>query len=676
MATQPAHRTVRVLVALTMISGLVFASGGAASGATGSQFVKQAGPELRLHGKLFRFAGASNYYLMYKSKFMVDDVLNAAAAQGFRVLRMWGSLDIGDPSVPSTSLRGPSDGVYFQSWDPVAGAPAYNDGPTGLEHLDYVIDQAGKLGLKLVIPFVNNWNDFGGMDQYVRWREISTGGSGAWYHDSFYSDPIIKGWYKDWIAHLLNHTNTISGVKYKDDPTIMTWELGNEPRCVSAGAYPRSANCTTNTLIDWAAEMSTYIKSVDNKHLVSVGDEGFYCLPNPTPATHWTENCGEGVDTVAFTALPNIDVMSFHMYPDYWGTDVAWGVDWIKSHFAAARALGKPAMLGEFGLQDKSMRNPNYKLWLDTVFENRGAGALYWILSGKQDDGSLYPDYDGFTVYCPSPVCTTISNFGAQMVANKALVFPPVADHDTATTPFDTAVVLNPPANDIAYGGATIVPGSLDLDPATVGQQTTLSVTGGTFVANPDGSVEFTPNSGFVGRAEASYVIRDSQNRWSNVANLSVAVLPDPTAAIQIQSFEDGTVGWAPLFAPATGTVTQSSVWATDGSKSLEISVTGEGWFGGGLPTPVDLTGKTKIKLDLQTLGAQTYQKLSIKVGNDWTWCEQSSGGDPNTPANTVATISIDLTNLTCAGGDLTKLQAVNIYLQKGTFRIDNIRAE
>ena len=37
-----------------------------------------------------------------------------------------------------------------------------------------MIARAGELGLKLVIPFVNNWNDFGGMDQYVRWRDLST----------------------------------------------------------------------------------------------------------------------------------------------------------------------------------------------------------------------------------------------------------------------------------------------------------------------------------------------------------------------------------------------------------------------------------------------------------------------------------------------------------------------
>ena len=233
------NSTVALLLALGCALAAT-AGGASATTTTANGFVQRHGSELRLDGKEFRFAGSSNYYLMYKSRLMVDDVLQDADDAGFRVLRIWGSLDIGDPAVPSTSIRGPSDGVYFQYWDPAAQAPAYNDGPDGLQRLDYVIAKAGRLGLKLVIPFVNNWNDFGGMDQYVRWRDLSTPDTQTWFHDSFYTDPVIKQWYRNWIAHVLNRTNTITGVKYKDDPTVMTWELGNEPRCLSAGAYGRS----------------------------------------------------------------------------------------------------------------------------------------------------------------------------------------------------------------------------------------------------------------------------------------------------------------------------------------------------------------------------------------------------------------------------------------------------
>ncbi len=367
-----------------------------------NMFVQRVGPSLWLNGQDFRFAGTNNYYLMYKSQYMVDDVLTDAAESGFQVLRTWGSLETGGED--GTGLdQSKAGGVYFQYWD--ANSPAYNDSADGLQHLDYVVARAGQLGIRLIIPFVNNWSDFGGMDQYVMWR-------GGRYHDQFYTDPAIRQWYKDWIAHLLNHTNTITGVQYKNDPTILMWELANEPRCKGSGTFPASAACGTQTLISWANEMSTYIKTIDQNHLVSVGDEGFYCLPL---RIDWTENCSEGVDTLAFARLPNIDVLSFHLYPDTWGKDAAWGTHWIQRHIVDAARIGKPALLGEFGLQNKNARNSVYKEWTDAVCNSGGSGALYWILSGDQDDGTLYADYDGFTVYCPSPVCASLSDFSKMM---------------------------------------------------------------------------------------------------------------------------------------------------------------------------------------------------------------------------------------------------------------------
>jgi len=170
-----------------------------------------------------------------------------------------------------------------------------------------VVAAAKERGLKLVLPLTNNWSDFGGIDQYVRWA------SGT-YHSDFYTNPTIRQWYKAWINHLLNRTNSLTGVKYKDDPTIMTWELGNEPRCKGSGNYPPSSSCNTSTITNWAAEMSAYIKSIDKNHLVSSGSEGFLCEPNkPGAADDWTRNCGEGVDELAISKLRSIDVMSYHL---------------------------------------------------------------------------------------------------------------------------------------------------------------------------------------------------------------------------------------------------------------------------------------------------------------------------------------------------------------------------
>jgi mannan endo-1,4-beta-mannosidase len=62
---------------------------------------------------------------------MVDDVLEAADVQGFRVMRIWGSLDVGDLNDGSTSVGGgPKESVYLQYWDPAAGRPAYKTART------------------------------------------------------------------------------------------------------------------------------------------------------------------------------------------------------------------------------------------------------------------------------------------------------------------------------------------------------------------------------------------------------------------------------------------------------------------------------------------------------------------------------------------------------------------
>ena len=655
-----------VLLAMVAIISLILVQTASAHGGPGRGFVRRMGPELWLDGRPFRFAGTNNYYLMYKSQAMVDDVLDTAAGNNFKVMRTWGFLDIGNED-DTNSIRGKQEGVYFQYWD--GAAPAYNDGPDGLERLDYVIYKAGQVGIKLVIPVTNNWADFGGMDQYVRWNE-------GQYHDDFYTSPVIREWYKSWISHLLNRTNIYSGIQYKDDPTIMTWELGNEPRCKGSGVYPMSDACTTQTLIDWADDVSRYIKTIDRNHLVSVGDEGFYC--NDPASTDWTENCGEGVDTLAFTKLRNIDVMSYHLYPDGWGKDAAWGTQWIKQHSRDARRLFKPSMLGEFGFKDKATRNPVYKEWTDTVLMSRGNGALYWILSGIQDNGTLYPDYDGFTVYCPSPVCTTINNCGQMISSGFPKYFPPVADNDAVPTEFNTPVTVAVAANDVAYGFKNVVmPATIDLDPATDGKQTTIVVTGGSFALQADGTVLFAPDDGFAGKVQISYTIKDVFRKVSNVANVEVTVKPDPTAAILLFSFEDGTQGWAPAdFNETAGTVAQSDAYATEGSFSLQVGSIDGGWFGVAFPEPLDLSSKLLVKIDVDITDAGgSWTNVAFHTGDDWDWCQAPGewlGQD------TIKTIEVELAGLACNSGNppnLSLIQDILVYFNGGAY-MDNVKAE
>ena len=424
--------------------------------------------------------------------------------------------------------------------------------------------------------------------------------------------------------------------------------------------------------------MTAHIKSIDRRHLTSVGDEGFY--DKDPESEDWTRNGGEGVDTVAFTRIRTVDVMSLHLYPGGWGKDDAWSVAWLAEHLKDARKIGKPVMLGEFGWPTKADRNVVYKEWTDTWLKGGGDGALYWILSDVQDDGTLYPDYDGFTVYCPSPVCSTLSNFAAQL-NRTARSFPPVADHDTAVTEFDTPASVTVTANDVAWDKARIVASSVDLDPATAGRQSSLTREQGTFVAAADGTVTFTPVAGFVGRPSITYTVQDSKRRTSNAATLTVVVKPDPGAAITIASFEgegDAALdGWASADWEDAGTVAVTSAYATQGSQGLEVTSKG-GWFGKVFASPLDLSAKSTVKFDLKTgPDAGTGSGVALKTGDTWAWCQASDW--PWTAADATYTREVDLINgITCEGVDLdlTKVQAVYLYFNPGTFLVDNVRAE
>ena len=634
----------------------------------GDGFVTRHGAGLKLGGKPFRIVGSNNYYLMYKSPAMVDAVFADAKVAGFNVMRTWGFLDIGNQD-GSNSVRGIQEGIYFQYWD--GDSPAYNDGPTGLEKLDYMLFAARQAGIRLVIPLTNNWNDFGGMDQYVRWR-------GGQYHDDFYTDPVIRGWYKDWISHVLNRVNPLTGLAYKDDPTVMTWELGNEPRCLSAGAYPRSSNCTTQTLVDWADEMTRHIKAVDSNHLASVGDEGFFC-DSPDDAD-WTRNCGEGVDSVALSRLPAVDVISFHLYPDHWGKDRAWSDAYISRHLTEAKRVGKPVMLGEFGWSDKATRNPVYQTWTDLIDAGGGAGWLYWILSSRQDDGTLYPDYDGYTVYCPSPVCTTLSNAAAEL-SGPQRSRPPVADHDLAVTEHDTPATMAPAANDIAYR-SKVKPSSIDLDPSLAGQQRSATVAGGSFALSADGRVTFTPVADFAGRAVGRYTIRDQAGRTSNVAELVVTVKSDPTAAVILADWETGIEGWAPAsWQTDAGTVEPTTGFHPHGQGGLRVTSNSGAWFGVSFTQPQDISGKVSLKYDLRTTpAAGTSTNVALQVGPNWVWCQGTWGWVNQDTAQ--ATVEIDLTSGVACEQGLTFADASNdirgmyIWFSPGTFDVDHVRAE
>lgn len=372
-----------------VLSNLFFVMAAAVFGF--NSFVRVENGMFTLDGKPFRFVGSNCYYLHYKGNRMIDSVLESAKNMGITVLRVWGFLD-GEKWCREKK-------TYMHSFPGIFGVPEGLKGvQDGFERLDYVVKKAGELGIKLIIVLTNNWDDFGGMSQYVKWFEGT-------HHDDFYRNEKIKEEYKKYVAYLINRVNTYTGVAYKDDPTIMAWELANEPRC--------ETDKTGNTLLEWVREMSAYVKGLDPNHLVAVGDEGFFngyegFSPYAGEAA-WTYNGWSGVDWKRLLLLETVDFGTFHLYPSHWGVSLEnyaqWGAKWIEDHVKLAKSLGKPVVLEEYGIPKSANINRAvvYKLWNDLFYKLGGDGAMFWMLAGvgegaDRDKDGYYPDYDGFRI--------------------------------------------------------------------------------------------------------------------------------------------------------------------------------------------------------------------------------------------------------------------------------------
>jgi mannan endo-1,4-beta-mannosidase len=634
------------------------------------QFVHAVNGKLMLNGFPFRFGGGNIFSLMYSPRASVDQVLQAAVSNHLRVIRTWSFIEIGNCDGTNT-IHGAPNGIFFHCFD--GTNPSFNDGANGLVNLDYAVFKAGQLGLKLIIGFTNNWTDFGGMDQYVKWR----GGS---HHDDFYTDPVIRQWYKDWVGHLLTRVNTFTQIAYKDDPTIMIWELANEPRCAgsgpSGGGFPTSGMCTPQTIEAWIQDSAAFVKAIDNRHLLSVGDEGFFCNPS---SPNFIDNCSTGVDTLTFAETPGIDVMGFHLYPEGWGQTLTWADGFVEQHFQdAAGVVNKPAYLGEFAVGAGNVRTSIYKEWTDRALNDTGAtGGLFWDLTPGQTSAAAQESSNNFDLKDGSPSLLAMGNFAQMMTANAVLPLPPVAGDQWVTTPFGQSTTLNPFQNDVAYAGAMIDPATIDLDPATPGKQTMAAVVGGTFNATAQG-VQFIPTDGFNGTAQASYTVEDSNHRLSNIGNLFVLVKPSATGSQLIESFETGTDGWGPLD-PTTGTVAQSSSFHTDGNSSLLVNATASGWFGVNLPSTLNLFGRPALSIDIQTTNAGGNAAISFQSGSGFTWCQSDFSAVLPSIGLTTLTIPLDPSKLTCFSPntpDLTQIHAIWVFLNgPGTYYLDNVVA-
>lgn len=274
-------------------------------------FVTRAGPRLLLAGRPFRFGGANVEWLglagygpadpqgpRYPSHFEVDDALATAHEMGALVVR---AQTLGD-SVGCEACLEPSLGTFNE---------------TAFEHVDYAIASARRHGLKLIATIVgDDARSGGGGCVYLAWRGLDTQGCSLSFMPDFWTNPDVTRDVERHIATLLDHRNVYTHVAYKNEPTILGWDL------VNGGASPPG----------WTRTIARFVRGIDRRHLILSGADN--------------------------AAVPGVDACVSFVYP-HWGLPlakarpgiercararkpfIAYEYGWDRTNYATTRDLGR-----------------------------------------------------------------------------------------------------------------------------------------------------------------------------------------------------------------------------------------------------------------------------------------------------------------------------------------------
>lgn len=290
----------------------------------------------------------------------------------------------------------------------------YND--TILAGLDYFMNELRERDMTAVLYLNNSWEWSGGYSVYLQWSghgDAVVPAVDGWpaymeYVKQFPQSDSAKALFANHVNYIVSRTNRYNQIKYVDDPTIMSWQIGNEPRAFSDENKEPFAR--------WMADVAAQIKSLDPNHMVSSGSEGSW---------------GCEMDMSLFEKIhadPNINYLNIHIWPYNWSWVKADSLTellprakentkkYIDDHMVIARKYSKPIVLEEFGFPrdgfsfskeaPTTARDEYYRYVFDLIRQDRESGGLFagcnfWAWGGfaGQDPGHVFwekgDDYTG-----------------------------------------------------------------------------------------------------------------------------------------------------------------------------------------------------------------------------------------------------------------------------------------
>ena len=289
----------------------------------------------------------------------------------------------------------------------------YND--TILAGLDYFMNELRERDMTAVLYLNNSWEWSGGYSVYLQWSghgDAVVPAVDGWpaymeYVKQFPKSDSAKALFANHVNYIVSRTNRYNQIKYVDDPTIISWQIGNEPRAFSDENKEPFAR--------WMADVAAQIKSLDPNHMVSSGSEGAW---------------GCEMDMNLFEKIhadPNINYLNIHIWPYNWGWVKADSLTellprakentkkYIDDHMVIARKYSKPIVLEEFGFPrdgfsfskeaPTTARDEYYRYVFDLIRQDRESGGLFagcnfWAwggFAGQNPDHVFWEKGDDYT---------------------------------------------------------------------------------------------------------------------------------------------------------------------------------------------------------------------------------------------------------------------------------------
>lgn len=342
------------------------------------EFISVRGQHFYHHGQAYYIMGANFWYGMNlgsleaggnRDRLVAElDQLKALGINNLRIIAGSEGPDTA-PWRMSPSLQS-APGVYNEAlWD----------------GLDFLLAEMKKRQMTAVVCLNNFWPWSGGFAQYYAWVHDKPipypppADGGGWFSymtfsSRFYKSAKAMALYEEHIKRVITRTNCYTNISYRDDPTIMSWQLANEPRgMLRARAYR-----------NWVQQTAKLIKALDPNHLVTIGSEGN--TPAPT-----------GNAFVKDHAFDVIDYLTIHIWIQNWqwydpakatsSYPGAWerAKSYLERHLVIAEALKKPLVLEEFGI---ARDNDDHDPAASTEWRDRYFAAMFELVYQKAKAGT------------------------------------------------------------------------------------------------------------------------------------------------------------------------------------------------------------------------------------------------------------------------------------------------